>query len=292
LNAKTYNWLLFVVLSLIWGSSFILMKIGLQHLTAYDVASIRILSAGIVLLPFARTAWKQVPQNKVGTVIIAGLVGNFFPAFLYCIAEIKIDSSLAAILNALTPLCTIVIGVIFFQLRTTTTKIMGVLIGFFGLVLLPFAQKEQINFTNFGYSTLVLIATLCYGLNGHIVNRYLRDTSSIQIAALSFSSFIPICILILAYSGFFKLDLLHDGIPFSVLAAVVLGIMGTAIATIWFYMLVKSAGAIFASLVTYGIPFTAIIWGFLYGESINLLEILCLALILAGVYLSSKQKNK
>jgi len=290
LNVRIYNWTLFIVLSLIWGSSFILMKIGMLHLSAYEVASVRILSAGLLLLPFAISGWKQVPRNKIGIVIVAGLVGNFFPAFLYCLAEIKIDSSLAAILNALTPLCTIVIGVAFFQLKTTFTKIAGVLIGLIGLALLPFAARNQINFTNFGYSGLVLIATICYGTNGHIVNRYLKEISSLQIASLAFAFFIIPCVLILAVSGFFNHDMLHNDLPFSLVAATVLGILGTAIATIWFYMLVKSAGAIFASLVTYGIPFTAIIWGFIFGETISLLEIVCLGIILAGVYLANKTR--
>src|SRR5947208_17032416 len=119
LQIRTRNWLLFIILSIIWGSSFILMKVGMQHLSAYEVASIRILSAGIVLLPFAIKGFKQVPKNKIGAIIIAGLLGNFFPAYLYCLAEIKIDSSLASILNALTPLCAIIIGFSFFQLKIT-----------------------------------------------------------------------------------------------------------------------------------------------------------------------------
>ena len=277
------------MLSLIWGSSFILMKAGMQHLSAYQVAAIRILSAGLVSLPFAISGWKQVPKNKYGIIIIAGLFGNFFPAFLYCIAEIKIDSSLAAILNALTPLCTILIGIAFFQLKTTWNKITGVLIGFIGLALLPFAAQNQVSFTNFGYSSLILIATICYGTNAHIVTRYLKDISSLQIAAVAFSIFIIPSLLILVFTGFFNLNILSDGIPFSILASSVLGVFGTAIASVWFYMLVKSAGSIFASLVTYGIPFIAIVWGLIFGEAITTLEIICLGIILGGVYLVNKK---
>ena len=122
------------------------MKIGMQHLSAYQVASIRILSAGLVMLPFALKGWKQVPKNKIITVIVAGLLGNFFPAFLYCLAEIKIDSSLASILNALTPLCAIIIGVAFFQLKITGNKIVGIVIGFIGLSVIAICCRRRNKF--------------------------------------------------------------------------------------------------------------------------------------------------
>ena len=283
--------MLFILLAVIWGSSFILMKIGMQHLTAYQVADIRILSAGLVMLPFAVKGWKRVPKNKIATVIIAGLLGNFFPAFLYCLAEIKIDSSLASILNALTPLCAIIIGIAFFKLKVNTNKILGVIIGFLGLVLLPFASEGGISFVNLSYSSLVLIATICYGTNVHVVSRYLKEMSSIDIASVAFSFFIPPCILILALTGFFNLSLSESGVPLSILAASTLGILGTALASVWFYMLVKNAGSIFASLVTYGIPFIAVLWGVIFDETVTVLEIVCLFIILAGVYLVNKKSQ-
>lgn len=263
----------------------------MQHLTAYQVASIRILSAGVVLLPFSVKGFKQVPKHKFSVIIIAGLLGNFFPAYLYCLAEIKIDSSLASILNALTPLCAIVIGIMFFKFKTTVAKIAGILIGLLGLILLPFAAGNQINLDNSGYSALVLIATVCYGTNVHVVSRYLTEISSLQIAAIAFSFFIPVCLAVLIFTGFFSLPLMQNGFFISLLASSTLGILGTALASVWFYMLVKSAGSIFASLVTYGIPFIAIVWGLVFGESITGLEIFCLAIILAGVYMVNKKQK-
>ena len=291
MQTRTSDWILFIILSIIWGSSFILMKIGMQHLSAYQVASIRILSAGIVLLPFAIKEFKQVPKNKYAAIIAAGLLGNFFPAYLYCLAEIKIDSSLASILNALTPLCAILIGIAFFHLKITVVKIIGVIIGLAGLILLPLAAKNQINFSNFGYSGLVLVATICYGTNVHVVAHYLKELSSMTIAAVAFAFYIPVCLIVLFVTGFFSLPLLQNKIPISILAASTLGIMGTAIATIWFYKLVKTAGSIFASTVTYGIPVIAIVWGLIFGESITALEISCLLIILAGVYIVNKKQK-
>ncbi len=265
------------------------MKIGLQHLTAYQVAAIRISSAGLVLLPFSVKAFKRVPRHKLLTVVAAGLLGNFLPAFLYCLAETKIDSSLTSILNALTPLCAIVIGISFFQLKITWHKILGVIIGLTGLILLPFASGNEINFSNLSYASLVLIATVCYGTNVHVVGRYLKELSSTDIATVALSIFIVPCILVLAFTGFFDLPLTQNGYLFSIAAAFVLGALGTALATIWFYVLVKTAGSIFASLVTYGIPFIAVLWGLIFGEVVTVLEIGCLFIILAGVYLVNKK---
>jgi drug/metabolite transporter (DMT)-like permease len=207
-------------------------------------------------------------------------------------AEIKIDSSLASILNALTPLCAIIIGVAFFQLKITANKILGVIVGFIGLVLLPFAAEGGISFTNLSYSSLVLVATVCYGTNVHIVSCYLKEISPLQIAAVAFSFFIPVCVLVLAATGFFNLHLTQHEISFSILATFILGALGTALASVWFYMLVKSAGSIFASLVTYGIPFIAVLWGLFFGETITALEIICLLIILAGVYIVNKKVGK
>ena len=290
LKTQTSKWLLYGLLCLIWGSSFILMKIGMQHLTAWQVASIRILSAGLVLLPFAFKGWQRVPKNKIPIVVISGLLGNFFPAFLYCLAEIKIDSSLASIFNALTPLCAIIIGISFFQLRVTQQKIIGVIIGFIGLVLLPFAAEGEISFENLSYSSLVLIATICYGTNVHVVSQYLKELSPIDIASVAFSCFIMPCILILVFTGFFNLPLAQNGFPVSVLASFTLGALGTALASVWFYILVKTAGSIFASLVTYGIPFIAVLWGLIFGETITIAETGCLLIILAGVYIVNRKK--
>ena len=115
MDNKFIHWVIFCLLALIWGSSFILMKEGLTQLSPYQVAALRMLFAGLVLLPFAFKALKKIPKEKMGLVLLSGIIGNFIPAFLFCIAETKIDSALAGILNSLTPLFTILVGVFFFQ---------------------------------------------------------------------------------------------------------------------------------------------------------------------------------
>jgi drug/metabolite transporter (DMT)-like permease len=186
LREKLINWGLFTILSIIWGSSFILMKLGLETLSPYQVATIRMLSAGIVLIPFAVEGFRKIKKNEFVYVVLSGLLGSFFPAYLFCIAETKIDSSLAGILNALTPLFTISVGLFFFQLKASIQKIIGVLVGFVGLCLLFLAQKN-ISFENFSYAFLVLIATLLYGINVNMVGKHLHQTGSMNIAAVAFT---------------------------------------------------------------------------------------------------------
>ncbi len=288
MKEKVYNWGLFVILSIIWGSSFILMKAGMNALTPYQVASIRILSAGLVLIPFARKALQQIPRNKMFIVIISGLLGSFFPAYLFCIAETKIDSSLAGILNALTPFFVILLGMAFFKLKAHPKKNIGVLIGFAGLCLL-IAPTGNIHLENFSYSLLILLATLLYGINVNLVGSRMQGIGSLNIASLAFVFLIIPCIIILYLTGYFSLSFTDKHVLTSTLASFVLGVMGTAIASILFYMLVKRAGTLFASMVTYGIPFIAVLWGVLYGEQVTILQIGCLGIILAGVYLVNKK---
>lgn len=160
-------------LCLVWGSSFILMKEGLRALTAYQVAALRMGSAGIVVVPLAVRYIREIPVNKIGYILLSGLLGSFFPAFLYCIAETKIDSSFAAFLNALTPISTIIIGVVFFKSQLRLQKALGVLLGLLGMAVLLWGNGS-VNFGNLPFSALVLIATICYSLNANIVNRYLK----------------------------------------------------------------------------------------------------------------------
>src|SRR5215210_9021621 len=147
---RLFNWSIFILLSFVWGSSFILMKVGMNRLTPYQVASVRMVSAGIVLLPIAMRRIREIPKQQLGYIILSGLLGSFFPAYLFCIAETRIDSALAGILNALTPISVISIGILFFKSKVTRMQFAGVLIGFIGLCLL-FLNKGKIDLTYISY---------------------------------------------------------------------------------------------------------------------------------------------
>ncbi|MCX6299737.1 MAG: DMT family transporter [Bacteroidetes bacterium] len=285
---KLVNWGIFAALCLIWGSSFILMKLGLEAISAYQVAALRMLSAGIVLTPFAVDSFKKIPKNKLFLVVFSGLIGSFFPAFLFCIAETKIDSGIAGIFNALTPLSTIVVGVLFFQLKKKKKKTIGVLIGFVGLCCL-FAAQKNLSFENISYASLVLIATLLYGINVNMVSRHLHNIGSLHITAIAFVFLIVPCLVILYFTGYFSLAIASPIILKATAAAFLLGVLGTAVATVIYYMLVKRASGLFASTVTYGIPFVAMFWGILGGEHLNFLQGICMGIILLGVYITNKK---
>lgn len=260
----------------------------MNTLSPYHVASIRIISAGLVLLPFILKAIRQIPSNKRGVVILSGLLGSFFPAYLFCIAETKIDSALAGIMNALTPLFVIIVGSAFFQLKVKPVQVLGIVIGFIGLSLLV-AAGSNINFEYFSYAVLVLLATLLYGINVNMVGRHMQGIGSIEIASMAFVCLLIPCSIILYFTGYFALPLTEPDYLWSTGASAVLGIFGTAVASILFYMLLKRAGALFASMVTYGIPFVAIGWGIWGGEQVNLIQVTCCGIILVGVYLANKK---
>jgi drug/metabolite transporter (DMT)-like permease len=282
------HWLLFIALSLVWGSSFFLMKEGLKALNAFEVASIRIASAGIVLLPFLPASLRGIPRKKARVVMLSGVLGTFLPAYLFCVAETRLDSALAGILNALTPLFTLVVGAFFFHNTVPAKKWFGVFLGFAGMVLLMLSGGKAIGWGYMGYASYILLATLLYGVNVNLVNKYLHDIASLHIATVAFAVLLLPALGVLWYTGFFAEAGQAPGWGKAVAASAVLGILGTALASVLFYMLLKKAGPVFASMVTYGIPFVAVGWGISAGESITTMQVACLLVILAGVYLARK----
>ena len=283
------KWALFFLLALIWGSSFILMKEGLKGLNAYQVASLRIFSAGIILLPFLGKALKAVPKKKFAPIILSGFLGTFFPAFFFCIAETKIDSSLAGVLNALTPICTLAIGMTFFKLKIGWLKWVGMLLGLCGMVILLLGGSQEISVNYLGYALFVLLATVCYGLNVNVANNYLKEFSPLHIVTIAFTALIIPTVLILAFTGFFaNIDINNQAWIKATSAGILLGVAGTCLASVIFYTLLKKAGPVFASMVTYGIPFVAFFWGFIAGEAVTLIQLSGLVAILLGVRIVNK----
>ena len=257
-------------------------------LTPYQVASIRILCAGLVMLPFAFKAFKTLPKNLLQYIVLSGLLGSFFPAFLFCIAETKIGGGIAGSLNSLTPLFVILVGSLFFNLVTNARKIVGVIIGLAGSVFLIYANSQDQDINNYTYVGFVIFATILYGVNVNMVIKKLSGVPSIQIAAVAFSFLIIPSFIILYLNGYFSLNLLEPKYILATAASSALGVLATAVASILFYSLMKKAGGLFASTVTYGIPFVAIGWGLLNGEHITVLHFIGLFIILCGVYLANK----
>ena len=292
MDKKLINWGIFILLAVIWGSSFLLMKIGMQagsvQLSPYQVSSLRMVFAGIVLVPFAFQALKNIPKNKIGLVILSGIIGNFIPAYLFCIAETKIDSALAGILNSLTPLFTILVGMVIFKVSIDFKKIGGILLGLVGLCVSVVAGKT-LHFENFSFSFFIMLATICYGINVNMVGKHMQNISAIHIASVAFSFSVIPGIIILYMTGYFNYDFKDAALLHATLAGGTLGVINTSIASILFYILVKRAGILFASTVTYAIPFVSLAMGLIYNEPIHPLRIVGLAIILIGVYLVNKR---
>lgn len=266
------------------------MKIGLDnHLSPYNIAAIRLVASGVILLPVAIKAWGKIPSKLLPIVFLSGALGSLLPAFLFCIAEQGIDSSLAGMLNSLTPIFVIIMGALFFSRPTPATKVVGILIAFAGSILLLLSKGQIKTVESIYYPLLILIATIMYGLNVNIVSKYLSHLSSLQVAATALSLNAIPAFGVLFFTGFFSLPFQQPGMMKAIVASVVLGVGGTAIATILFYMLLKRAGAVFASMVTYGIPFVAIAWGIYFKESLTLEQACCLLIILFGVYWTNKK---
>ena len=284
------NWFIFIILSFIWGSSFIMMKEGLLHLTAYQVASLRILFAGIVLLPWAIKYFREIEKNKLLIIFLSGVLGSLLPAYLFCVAEEGIDSALAGTLNSLTPIFVIIIGALFFRSRTSTNKVLGIIIAFTGSILLLLSKGKMGESQNLLYVSFIVLATICYGINVNMVHRNLHDVGPLKIAAVALTLNAIPALIVLVLTGYFKLTLTNTDILYSTGHAALLGVFGTAIASIMFYALIKRAGAVFSSMVTYGIPVVANCWGLLYGEEVGWKQFGCLLLILAGVYVANRRQ--
>ena len=283
------SWALFITLAIVWGSSFILMKDAALSLTGWQIGSIRITAAGIVLLPLAIFHIRKIPIRKLPLVILSGTLGNLFPAFLFAIAiDKKINSSLAGILNSLTPLFVVLVGLLFFGMKVHQKKIIGVVIGFIGLLLLSLT-RGTVTIDNYGFTLLILMATVLYGFNVNLVGRYLKEINPLMIATVSMVFISIPAAIVLSQQELVSLISYDHEARLAIAMVALLGIVGTAFATAIFYQLIQKAGGLFASLVTYAIPVVAIFWGVLAGETVTVMQIGCLSLILGGVYLANRE---
>lgn len=287
LDKRLVHWSIFLLLSLTWGSSFILMKIGMEGLQSYQVASVRMLAGGLSLLPFFFKYIRQTPRDKIPVIILSGILGNGIPAYLFCLAETRIDSALAGILNALTPLMALLAGLVIFKSPFEKKQLIGVSIGLLGVVGLFAANGVNTGYWYYGF--FILLATICYGVNISLVHHYLKGFSSVQLSSIALFFCAVFTFPVLLFSNFFPLFAGPHApwIPLS--AATTLGVLGSGIATVLFYILIQKAGSVFASMVTYALPVVAIGWGLLAGEQIGWVQVLCLGVILGGVYLVNKK---
>ena len=288
MNSKQTKWFFLLVLALIWGSSFILIKRGLVGLTPYQLGAFRIFFAGLFLLIIGFNSLKSIPKQKWKYIALTALFGTFIPAFLFSIAETRLDSSISAILNSLTPLNTLILGVLSFGLIFKRSQIYGVIIGFIGSILLVFNGAIHHPEQNYYFSIFVIIASICYALNVNLIKKYLSDLSPLSITTGNFAVMILPAILILTFSGIEETIAIAKT-RHSIFFILLLGILGTGIANIIFFKLIQISSPVFATSVTYLIPIVAFFWGLLDNEMLTPVQFLGAFIILIGVYLSSKK---
>jgi drug/metabolite transporter (DMT)-like permease len=277
-----------MILALVWGSSFILIKKGLIGLTALQLGSLRIIFAAIFLLLIGFRSLPKIPLHKWKYIALTSMFGTFIPAYLFAIAQTEIDSSVSSILNSLTPLNTLVLGALVFGLQFRRNQIFGILIGLIGSAMLILNGAVHHPEQNYYYAILVLIASICYAMNVNLIKKYLHDLSPLSITTGNFMVLLFPASFILFFSGFF--DVIHvDKVQHSVLFIMILGVVGTGIANILFFKLIQMSSPVFATSVTYLIPVVAFFWGLLDNEMLTPVQFFGAFIILIGVYLSAKK---
>lgn len=286
-NTGLLSWLLLITLSIIWGSSFILIKKSLSVFSAGQVGAIRILSACLVLLPISLPAIKRINKDHLKVLFASGLVGSFGPAFLFATAQTQLNSSVTGILNALTPLFVLVLGGLFFQQVLNRKNMLAIFIGFTGSAFLIFSNNSG-NFlqgVNL-FSLLVVLATLCYGTNLNLIKKYLADLRPQLITSVSLLLVGPFAAFYLfGMSDFHDRFQIIQPVILALSYVVLLGVVGTAFALILFNKLVQISSPLFTSTVTYLIPVVAVMWGMLDGERITSLHFLGMVIIIFSVYM-------
>ena len=290
------SWLILFVLVLVWGSSFILMKRGLEHYSAEQLALLRISFACLFLLPFAIRSIKKVSPKKLWYIDLVGIIGNGIPAFLFAKAQTGIDSSLAGILNSLTPLFTLMVGMLFFSYKAKWINILGVFIGLAGTVGLMSVSGNQTLEFNFSYGLFIIIATLLYAINLNIIKKYLNDTDAVTITSFAFLIIgVPFLVFLLFATDFTTVLTSNPGAIGGLGYIAILGVVGSGIAVILYNNLIKTGGVLFAASITYMIPVVAVLWGVADGEAFEPVYLVWIALILLGVFItnySNGKKNK
>ncbi len=287
---KYLPYFILLFLAFVWGSSFILIKKGLNAFSPLQVGTIRIIFAFIVLLPFAIKRFKTLFVTNWKKIILFGLIANLVPAILYGFAQTGLSSSLTGILNSLTPIFTLLIGLLFFKTAPKKGQVLGLSLGFLGcLVISMVSTRGSLGEFNY-FVVFVIIATTLYGIATNMVKTYFMNIDSLSLTALAFLGVGPIAIVMLMGTDFVTVLSNVEGAGLSLLYLFILGVVGTAFALILFNRLIQITSAVFASTVTYLIPIAAIGWGLIDGEVLFPLHFVGMSLIIGGVYIVNKFK--
>jgi drug/metabolite transporter (DMT)-like permease len=287
---KNLKWIYLLILSFVWGSSYILIKKALIGLSPLQVGSLRTIISTVLLLAIGYSSLKSIPRDKWKWILITGLV-SFIPPFLFAYAQTEIDSALAAILNSLTPLATLLIGVGFYRFKIDSKQISGVIIGLIGSVLLMY-QGSVINpDQNLLYVFFIIFASVLYAIQVNLLKVHLQDVSAVAITVGNFIFIFPLAVVIFLMSDYKQIDINDKDVKVALFCLLILSIIGTVFAKILFNKFVQIASPVFASSVTYTLPIVALFWGLIDGEVFTLNQFFATVIILIGVYLANKKSK-
>ncbi len=278
-----------LLLSVIWGSSFILIKRGLEVFDGYQLGALRLTISGLAFAPFLLRKIRGIDRRSWPVLALVGLTGTGLPSFLFPLAQEGISSSLAGILNALTPLLTFLFGMVLFRTGFRWSKLVGVLMGLAGAALLIVQAGDASVSGNSGYALLAVAGACCYAIAGNTVGTYLHSMSSLAISAASFGIVaIPAAIYLFGSSGFMEVMRQEPGAWTAFGYVFLLALFSTVLASVIYFQLIQWTDALFASTVSYLSPAIAVAWGLLDGERVTLWILLGMGLILAGLYVNRR----
>lgn len=289
MNQKQIRWVYLIIISIIWGSSFILLKKSLVYLTPVQVGALRIIFTSLTLFLIAFKSIFSVSKKQWVHITTTALLGTFFPVFLFAYAIDNIDSSVASILNSLTPLNTLIVGVLFYGFTFLRRQIVGIIIGLAGALFLILNGAHINPDQNYFFALFIIIASIGYAFNVNILKKHLNDVKALTLTTANFSLlFIP-AIFVLWKTDYFDMEYIQITKK-SLFYVIILSVFGTALAKTMFNKLVQISSPIFSSYVTYLIPLVAIFWGYLDGEKVHFVQLIAGTLILFGIYITNKGK--
>ena len=286
---KLNKWFYLISLSLIWGSSFILIKKALIGLEADQLGSLRIIFSSIIIILIAWKRLSKITKLEWKWITISAFLGSFFPAFLFAFAEKEIDSAVASIINSIVPLNTVIIGMVLFNIRSTKRQIIGVLIGLAGTYMLIMSGIKLNPDQNYLYSGFVILCSFLYALNVNIIKKYLQHLSALTITVGHFAVIIIPAVIVFYFSDFDVNSLKNQETIDSVIYVLILAVFGTALAKILFNKLIKISSPVFASSVTYSMLIVSIFWGLVDGEKFSIYQLIATIIIILGVLLTNKK---
>jgi drug/metabolite transporter (DMT)-like permease len=283
-------WFVLLLLSIIWGSSFILMKEGLKGFEPLQLALIRMSVAALCMFPFALRFVRELSKRKVALLLAVGFTGNALPAFLYAKSETVLPSAVVGVLTSMTPSFALLVAWLFFRQSFPRRNVIGIVIGLAGSVMLALAgSPEEGRSTNLVFAALVLLATISYGINENLVQGFFAKTDPVLVTSIALSTVgWPALILLLSGTNFIHNVRTNSAAPAALGYIVILGMFGSALSVLLFNRLLKESTLIFASSVTYTIPIVAVLWGIALHEDFTMLHALAFVVILAGVWLANR----